>query len=190
MVPNQDTQLIFLSSAVRYFQPVTDPWFNAQIEEPFTWVYGPGENFSTPQYRRESPTSVLACASTAEICNLDPNSESKCTRIMVDGYPPGTSDTPVNITDLLRLNKRQSAIAQRLQDASYRSDWVAILPNVGSQNMLAFQTVVNEAGSSFSNGLPSNQWTLEIQNWFATQLTIMQLYSRFHYARVATSNPC
>jgi hypothetical protein len=109
---------------------------------------------------------------------------------MVDGYPPGTSDTPVNITDLLRLNKRQSAIAQRLQDASYRSDWVAILPNVGSQNMLAFQTVVNEAGSSFSNGLPSNQWTLEIQNWFATQLTIMQLYSRFHYARVATSNPC
>lgn len=163
---------------MHYFEPVTDPWFHAQIREPFSWVYGPGENFSTPYYRPENPTSVLGCASTAEICNRDPNSEGKCTRIMVDGYPPGNSDIPANITKILQLNRRQSAVAQRLQDASYRSDWIAIIPNVGAENMLAFQTAVNEAGVSFSNGLPSNQWTLEIQNWFATQLTIMQLYSR------------
>jgi hypothetical protein len=110
VVPNQDTQLIFLSQAVRYLQPVTDPWFSAQVDTPFTWIWGPGENFSTPQYRPENPTSVLGCASTVEICNRDPNSEGKCTRIMVDGYPFGTSETPANITSILKLNKRYLAL--------------------------------------------------------------------------------
>ena len=104
---------------------------------------------------------------------------------MVDGYPPGDSDIPANITKILDLSQRQSAVAQRLQDASYRSDWTAIIPNVGAENMLAFQTAVNQGGLSFSNGLPSNQWTLEIQNWFAAQLTIMQLYSKSKRARIA-----
>ena len=108
---------------------------------------------------------------------------------MVDGYPlGGTLESPLNITKVLNLNQRQSAVAQRLQDASYRSDWIAIIPNVGAENMLAFQTVVNEGSLAFSNGLPSNQWTLEIQNWFATQLTIMQLYSRFNDTRMAKTN--
>lgn len=169
---------MFLSSNVQYTEPITDPWFHAQ--HPWTATWEGNALFEVTLYNRETPTSVLGCAEEVELCNRDPSSEGKCTRLMVEGYPAvgGSGDTPGNITELLKLNKRQSAVAYRLQDASYRSSLDSILVNTGAQSLLAFQAVASQSEASFSTGLPSDQWTKEIENWFATQLTVIQLYSK------------
>lgn len=166
--PDKDTTLIFLTSMVDYCGPVADPWFDAQVCHKSSVAE---RSVCRPAY----PTTALACAEETEFCVGNQAEHRKCVKIRTGGYPfsdAGTNRLP-NITETLELNSRQTSIANRMQDASSKSLLNQIVVDMGGTNMLA-----SSIGSVLcSPALPDNQWTKEIENWFATMLLNMQLYN-------------
>lgn len=157
--------LIFLTSNAKYCGPVTDPWFDAQICDA-KWE---GEDWTTCQ--KAYPVSTLGCTEESTLCVGDSN---RCTRLRVDGYPYLNKQMPgiPNITQELGLNPRQAAIATRIQQATYRTSFASMIQVLGGSSMLAFGNYV-----SCAPVLPHDQWTKEIQNWFAMFLVNLQLFN-------------
>ena len=175
-LPQRDITLIFLSSDVVYNRPVNDPWF--QADSPLTFPNPWGQYNSGPanltNYFSKYATSTLGCSEKTELCTMGSPSQSKCVALGGIGYPyEGTYVNWHNMTKILGLNQRQSAIANRLQDAIYQSAFSDIIADMGAQNLLASQSVA----STFSDPLPDTQWTLEIEQWFAAMLSAIQLYN-------------
>jgi hypothetical protein len=105
------------------------------------------------------------------MCIGSSGEEGKCVKLDANGYPAITdSNIPSNssLSKILGLNQRQTAIAKRLQDAVFNSNLFDLVTSVGTDSLLAYQ-------SPYGYLLPPNQWTLEVENWFATVITALNL---------------
>lgn len=117
-------------------------------------------------YTSAKPVSVLGCFEQLELCN--PNSDNDRICAMV----PSECDIK-SITASLAFNHKQEATFDRLYDSLGRVNLPKSAYALGGGGLLAS----SYAQDDLSPGLPSNQWELEVQNWFATSLTALQLFT-------------
>ena len=161
-----DVTLLFLATDVEYMQPVRDPWFEAQKE-----FLEFDDDFENHMFYPTHPVSVLGCTEQHQICNPAVQDAS--------GSPHGhctalTGLWPMLNTgaDEISLSERQRTVFNRIivNAATYNTLGRAGL-RMGGTAMLANQHVDRTLG----DGLPANQWILELNNWFGTILTSLQL---------------
>lgn len=168
-VPEHQVTLFFLSTNAISSALVTDPWFKTdQAFEALFFIDGAKPRNYT-LYKRRPVTTVLACAEKFELCRGTSNNSMHC--IVTDGrgqpYEDGDLET------LLGLNHRQTMIAHRLRQANDISNLPMVGDGLGGAGLLAYESLAG----GFEAPLPHNQWIVEVDNWFATLLTIKQAYT-------------
>ena len=159
--------MLLLAQAVIFPEPVNDPWFLAQYSftQNASFAQINGSDTAT-YYISADPLAVVGCTEQHQICNLNLPHAKGCTALS------GLNRTSVQDTfEELSLNSRQRGIIRRLYDTFWTSFLATVAENLGSRSMLAADYL---SGWS-STPLPSNQWILELQNWFAIIFNNMQL---------------
>lgn len=160
--------LLFLEQNSNYLGPVSDPCFFSEV--PYLYRYdeqSPPTTFYTRPGRDATlgnEVTVLGCLEATELCN--PNHPSGNTCVAFNGL--------VN-ADIFRrklgFSARQTATLNRTIEWMVFSTVSYMAGNLGAPSMLAYKGFVG----TLLQALPKNQWVLEIQNWFATALTFLQL---------------
>jgi hypothetical protein len=155
-----DVSLLFLAQNVSYTGPIDDPWFYAKMS--VALVGGQTQKFygTAP----DSPVSVVGCTEQHQLCNPV---TSQCTGLS------GLSGVLHHKWDSLGFNERQIATYNRSFAVASDSILSATTQILGAKHML----VQNYVGYGNAATLPSNQWILELNNWFGTMMTNLQLRS-------------
>ncbi|KAF2249670.1 hypothetical protein BU26DRAFT_504125 [Trematosphaeria pertusa] len=145
------TNVLFLVTAVCYPNPVDDPWFSShdKIDE------GPngGSFYCLDGYPKVSP---LGCLEQHEFCNPE---NGECSNLTSTHKPPDYR--------ALGLNARQMRVAERVFKATTGLSISGVIRFLGAEKTL-------HARTSAINGLPPNQWQLELDNWFGIVMAQMQ----------------
>lgn len=124
-IPDHNTVMLFLTWSVWSYKPINDPWFRTNVKY---------KAFDTTLYGPRQYTKPLACTAKTEICKPHTIGPSQCVQLNPYGWPTvGTDDLPANITKLLGLSARQSAVAHRLQEASWVGDFYTTVHVLGTQ---------------------------------------------------------
>lgn len=157
---------MFLMNGYTYSDgAVDDPWFKttySEIKE--HGAYG-WDRFET-WFADYAAIGTLACFEDDQICNTA-GKQDICTPV----NPYGSSLREGDLRDLLQLNPKQSALVRRLADALGKSALGDMVVELNGASMLARK----RSFDSTSISLPSNQWTLELQQWFSTSLTATEM---------------
>jgi hypothetical protein len=119
-----NTVLLFLAMAVTSNTPVKDPWFRTDIPTQSSEIL-------ETLYVRHHFTRALACAEKVEICKPQATGPPQCVQISPSGWPQFNPEE--NITQMLGLSQRQSAVADRLQDACWIGDFTAMLRDLTAE---------------------------------------------------------
>ncbi|KAI9812584.1 MAG: hypothetical protein M1827_004573 [Pycnora praestabilis] len=147
-----DVNLVFLSSNALYTQPVDDPIFYAQQKTNDS--QGDGVFYYVADL--QEPTTVLACVEQHQVCNPALPSKTGCTSL--------TGILLVNdLLSSLDLNDRQLATVELLRQALGSNLVNDVTQTLETSSLLATNTL----SGIVSAGLPKNQWTIEVSNWFA-----------------------
>jgi hypothetical protein len=143
-------------NSVTYPSPVDDPFFSAHQQTKDEYA-APGQVF----YYADDLVTVIACIDQGEI--RDPNTKRAT-------IPSGFQRLS-NLTTTIGLNPRQLG-----------TSWRFIVP---SEKAMLWDSVTNFQGGALNaaellvrntneDGLPSNQWQIELQGWFDTALARIQ----------------
>jgi hypothetical protein len=159
-VRNADVSVAFLAqNSVEYLSPVSDPWFSAN--QMFNDSL-PNDSFIF--YGPDQYLNVMACIDQYQICNPT-TSPYTCTVVgsvldMHEGYLE------------VGLNEYQTATALRLSYALELIGTYLTVNSLGDTALLARDRLTWTVGQ----GLPDNQWQIELQGWFETSLAKLQSY--------------
>jgi len=143
-----DTNLLFLTNFNLYSGPVYDPWFSAHEGSAFT-------STDHALYQPNRLVSVLGCIEQHQYCNVNLPSAVGCTTLN------GLDELQQDLSNL-KLNEQQSLTLQHLFKATSNNTLSMLLSSLGSSSLLA----ENSRTYALSAPLPSNQWHLEVTNWF------------------------
>lgn len=160
-------------NSVMYLSPVSDPWYSAnQVFNDSS----PGDSITL--YAPDQYVSVMACVDQHQICN--PNtSPYTCTII--------GSAQDINQGYLeIGLNDYQMATALRLSYALRLTGTFDTIKLLGTTALLARDRLTDV---TIGQGLPSNQWQIEVQGWFETSLAKLQSYVVEWAANLADLGP-
>ena len=152
--------LLFLAQNVSYTGPIDDPWFYAQT--PIELIGGQTQTFYATA--SDSPVSVVGCTEQHQLCNPV---NSQCTGLW------GLTGTLHHKWDSLGFTERQIATYNRSFVTASDSVLSATTQILGAKHML----VQNHVGYGNAATLPSDQWIRELNNWFGTMMTNLQLRS-------------
>lgn len=144
--------------------PVDDPWFKTTRSQITKHEAYSGAEFET-WWADYSAIGTMACFEDDEICNVA-DATPRCAPVN-----PYGSVLQGNLYDLLQLTPKQAAIVHRLQDALSKSAFADMVVELNGGSMLARRRSFDNTGCS----LPSNQWILELQQWFSTSLTAAEV---------------
>lgn len=144
--------------------PVDDPWFKTTRSQMIQHEAYSGAEFET-WYADYSAIGTMACFEDDEICNMA-DATPRCAPVN-----PYGSALRGNLYDSLRLTSKQAAIVHRVQDAMSKSAFADMVVELNGGSMLARRRSFDNTGCS----LPSNQWILELQQWFSTSLTAAEV---------------
>ncbi|OCL08835.1 hypothetical protein AOQ84DRAFT_292365 [Glonium stellatum] len=150
-----DISAFFLAqNDIVYSQPILDPMFLAN------GTYTETRSAGKLLYKPNNLVNVLACANQQQICGAY---NSSCTSL---------SSLMDIVSELAQigLNKAQLAAAGRMTDAAEYSNIYHSIFNLDSGALLASELIFY----GVSPGLPSNQWQIEVENWFRTSLAKAQ----------------
>jgi hypothetical protein len=155
--PDGDVNLIFLeSNYIMYLDQVDDPWFSAHI---------PGSYEGVPGYYSDALVGILGCVEQHQLCNPSSLSET-CTPLSgIDELWDDANIASINLSDA------QLAIGQRLQP-------VIASTGIWSQSWQDSDTLAKGSEllqSSISLALPPDQWVLEVNNWHARLMAMVQV---------------
>lgn len=175
-MPDATIVLTSLFSNVSYASPVLDPWYRAVEKYLVSTLLTASGLVDVNFYAAVSP-SVLGCVEKAQLCNPAASGTEKCASILE--YSRNETKT-----DSLGFNSKQTATAARLYDAITRSDLDSAVYYLTERGLLASSLAMNLQ----SPGLPHDQWKLEVQNWFATGLTALQLSTMQYVTGYGNSN--
>ncbi|ETN37646.1 uncharacterized protein HMPREF1541_07269 [Cyphellophora europaea CBS 101466] len=158
-----DLTLLFLSSNKIYFKSVSDdPFFAAH--QPFVM---PGLYGNETMYHADNAANVLGCTEQYQFCTL-----RSCTSLA------GILSAPGSIAEL-NLSAIQLAIFHILYQSIYNQvSSVAAIANAQTPNLLAQQRMFS---GQMQLPLPSDQWKLEVLDWHATVMAMLQ-YSIANFA--------
>jgi hypothetical protein len=173
-VGNADISVAFLAqNSILYLSPVSDPWFSANQLLNFSLP-----NVPDVSYGPDQEVSAMACIDQYQICN--PNgSPYTCTIVgsaidMHEGYLE------------IGLNDYQIATAQRLFYALTLTGTYVTVNLLGDTALFARDHL---SGITIGEGLPDNQWQIEVQGWFETSLAKLQSYVVEWAANLADLGP-
>ena len=155
-----DVSLLFLAQNVSYTGPIEDPWFYATT--PIALIDGQTQTFygTAP----DSPVSVVGCTEQHQLCNP---ATSQCTGLS------GLTGVLHHKWESLGFTERQIATYNRSFVVASDSILSATTQILGAKHML----VQNHVGYGNAATLPPNQWILELNNWFGTMMTNLQIRS-------------
>lgn len=155
-----DITLLFLSvNGVAFVTPCDDPWYAAH-----TLPIG-GNTSRASLVGGDKPVSVLGCTEQYQFCNPDPKMGRSCTPLSGIHAATATADT------LWRTDK---------QRGFFNTSSNSILNGAGGLYEIVAYTGISSliARHSLSQGLqgslPSNQWQLEVENWYGATLADLQ----------------
>lgn len=183
-----DVTLAFLSAnSIPFVSPVDDPWYSAH-SNPFQAIINDsafqdnaGGSAIGTAYFRDRPVSVLACTEQYQLCASNPSPE--CTPLTGIDLLLEAMGNFSGVQAAISLNSAQTATPEVLFIASASMDLGALIGLLDVSSLLAR----NSKYTSIQGSLPSNQWTLEVENWNQILLADMQR-SVLEYA-TGPSNP-
>ncbi|KAI5861300.1 hypothetical protein GGS23DRAFT_576140 [Durotheca rogersii] len=150
-----DATLFFISNnALLFVEPCDDPVFSAHMAywHPLT---------DSTYYLQDRVTGVLGCLEQYQWCDAH---KGACST--VGNVGDLMTQLPRNIVPTAMQNATITMIAQALKDHASLPH-TAALPNL---NLAADRN----ANIPFQLPLPSNQWQVEVQNWHATVMVLLQ----------------
>ena len=157
-----DLILLFVSFTGRYFEPIDDPWFSAHKlyhEETRSPI-------ARTQFAPDRMVSTLACTEQHQFCNTK---DGSCTPLLGWGQ--------VQDVDLYRtgLSARQNVTFDRMVRAADASSIAQITTSLAEARpplLASAQAAVQSTAMSLH--LPSNQWQVELRNWYVIALAQFQ----------------
>jgi hypothetical protein len=162
-----DVLLFFLTKAqTAYYTPVNDPFFQANIKLESTSIEEATDTMITSDfYAPNEPVGVMGCASQWQFCNPVTN---ECS--VLSGQQLTTND----VHKKKLLSPRQLAVGNRIS-VTGKIGYVMILASsyLGSSFMVASSLISDTLGE----GLPDNQWILELNHWMRVGFTAVQIAS-------------
>ena len=170
---DSDVSLFFFTAnSVLYHNSVSDPFFLAKysVTEPTTSF-----DNSSVFYQPTDQVSIMGCVDQYRFCN--PTSGA-CT------IPSGQLAL-YDAIETLGLNVAQLVTAQRLIRIITNTDTYSSVYGSGPSALKASDKVLN----FFSQGLPDNQWQIEVEGWIETSLAKMQAYTVEYAANTAITDP-
>ena len=152
-----DVSLYFLASnGIYYRSPVHDPFYNATEQFHEFTVDGRNQTF----YTTGKYASVLGCAEQYQIFNP---ATQKCSELTAPSL--GFQKEMLKIG----LNDVQVITAKRIWDTLIGTVY-SYVETRGASALRASETV----NTLMQNGLPDNQWTIEVSSWFEVSLARLQ----------------
>ncbi|RAR06174.1 cytochrome p450 protein [Stemphylium lycopersici] len=162
-VPNGDVSVFYLEmNDVMYATPVADPWFAAN-NGPF--------NASTPEgimqlYYGDQPIQALACVQQYQFCNPPLNNHTSCTPLMGIFDAARTASSTIFTSSEIKDMFEWSALAILYMAHGFHE--IALI--MRGSSLLAGDTLSGLG----QQGLPSNQWEIELEHWFKITLADLQ----------------
>jgi hypothetical protein len=166
-----DMTIIFLApNAIKYNYPTSDPFFSAN----FYVELGSYNGVNLSYFSGDEYVSAMACTDQYQYCNIASGTEEpECTALT--GYQQafaGLNSTRLN------LNNIQYGIASRIALTSRTLSTYHSISGRGAAALRAQETIYDRVQQI---PLPSNQWQIELDSWFATSLAKLQ-HSIVEYA--------
>ena len=158
--------LVFLAQHAFYAAPVNDSWFEAHNRLAQNISNSASDVTAMQLYTPANPVSVLSCVEQNWICNPNSLDGQQCVTLVGNSHVD-----PLEQTAGLGFNDRQAATVTRVYDPLWRFNVIQSAYYLGGSGLLASAL----AQDNLSPGLPDDQWRLEVQNWFATSLTALQM---------------
>ena len=165
-VANSTVMLAFLANKVTHLQPVVDPWLRATKLSTQNISNSALDESPIPMYTSAEPVSLLGCVEQMELCNPNIDDGARCTMLRLSHHLN-------EVVAGMALNEKQMATTARIFYSLARVGVPQTAYSLGGNGLLASSSVQK----NLSPGLPSNQWELEVQNWFGTSLTALQLFT-------------
>lgn len=159
-----DVTLLFLSTnGVQFVTPCDDPWYAAHNLNFMRSVSGNNTWREFPH--GDEPVRVLGCTQQYQICNPDLKMGHSCT-------PLTGARTVIAAADVLWQTNKQKKLFRTLAnsiliDAGHLYGTVAA---TGVSSLIARHGLVG----GLQGRLPSNQWQLEVENWYGAALADIQ----------------
>ncbi|TKA42873.1 hypothetical protein B0A54_07089 [Friedmanniomyces endolithicus] len=109
--------------------------------------------------------TVLGCVESQQFCNAQFPGGPACV-----SFKTSDSDNGASWLSELSLNAKQNMTARRIFTALSGANLYIVTTQLGANSMLVSTNTLFRAALS----LPSNQWELEVESWFATGLAALQ----------------
>ncbi|RYO01976.1 hypothetical protein AA0120_g1093 [Alternaria tenuissima] len=162
-VPNSDISVIFLDiSDIYYATPVTDPWFTAD-HGPLDWIR---EDGNMTVYESDQPVRALACIQQYQFCNPSLRGDESCTPLKGIFEAARTASSTIFSHSKDKEGFLWSLAA--IKDMAGGFTELSITLKGGSLLAGDYLSALGQ------DGLPTNQWELELEHWFKFTLADLQ----------------
>ncbi|GFF93092.1 hypothetical protein IFM47457_10892 [Aspergillus lentulus] len=166
-----DVSIFFLNAnSVMYEYPTDDPIFSAHVSA-LSQLITMGENTSIAEfdnwYAADTLTTMLSCIDQFQICNARTEVCSDLQGIQAFASMDGT----VAFIDTYGLSPLQADTFSLLMNYLVLNNMYYSIYGRSSYALRAQETL---SGLSQTAQLPSNQWQIEVQSWFETNLAKLQ----------------
>ena len=151
-------------NSVRYSTPVADLWFAAELGSiNATTVY---KNIGFQYYRSDEPVRALACVQQYQFCNPSLKHDESCTPLQ--GILEATR---IAESTIFSMSKDRDGFLWSLAAIRYMANgFTEFAAFLKGGSLLASDYVLNLG----QDGLPNNQWELELEHWFRFTLADVQ----------------
>jgi len=169
--------LVFLANRAFYDDIVLDPWFNATSALE-SWVIG-SDNSTVQEtlYLSSNPGAVLACTEQLQVCNPAGEQSRNCTDLDTwyqwGGFLNYYDGNVVPQLEEIGLNRMQQTTTMVLMDAAISASVWNVVGQLGDEALIASNFLTKQE-TFWSPTLASNQWQIEVTNWFSIGLAQLQ----------------
>lgn len=184
-----DLVLTFLSAnGVEFLERTDDPWYRGNVPGAnMTWSRGSNISWNGMTYRMDEAASPMGCLQQFQFCNPAFPEGGRCGPLasLLDAQLLAAHLFNITYEQLRSLTHEQmveSGILETPAAARYIwllmfltaavPSWVTLI-NVLGPNSLASQQSLTRA-SSVLGTIPSNQWQLDVKNWWAIYMASLQ----------------
>lgn len=170
-----DLTLMFLvGNGVVFLERNDDPWYRGGAPGP-NWTVTSDSTETHPGFYPEEAASPLGCLQQFQFCNAD---EDHC------GPLSGFLDAQVQSAPFFNISKEDFVNSGYATDnpTAERYDWVISILGYLSSNvdgtvarLSAFSLASQQyMAGGFMGAIPTNQWQVDVEHWFATWLAAVQ----------------
>lgn len=177
--PTLPISLVFLANRAFYDDIVLDPWFDATSALE-SWVIG-SDNSTIEEtlYLSSNPGAVLACTEQIQVCNPAEGLGTTCTDMNTwyrwGGFLNYYEGNVVPQLVEIGLNRIQQITTMVLMDAAMSGSVWNVVGQLGDKALVASNFLTKQE-TFWSPTLASNQWQIEVTNWFSIGLAQLQRY--------------